>query len=138
MMRQGHHIPTPRNHIRFSLLLAWTIMCGLYLFEQKFYFKFKAERWWVLGSTIFLFVLIHLLSVKSGLLVLYVGLGTWILRIVFVKRQLKLGLILLLLTVSLPFLAYQLIPSFKNKVNYTKYDINMFFERGRRGILGLW
>ncbi len=128
LIKQGHHIPTPRNHIRYSLLLALAIVGGYLLWEKGFYLRSKSERRWILGATVFLFFFIHLLSVKSGLLVLYsagIALGF---RYVWVNKQWLIGLSVFGLIVLVPYLSYHLIPSFKNKMHYTIHDLLMFQE----------
>ena len=132
LIKQGHHIPTPRNHIRYSLLLALAIAGGYYLWEQKFVLWYRWERGLIGGLTLFLLLFIHLLSVKSGLLVLYVGILVWSCRYLVAGRQLALGLGLLLLLIVIPIAAYYLIPSFKNKIHYTLHDLLMF-QQGEGG-----
>ncbi len=132
MIRKGHHIPTPRNHIRFSMLLAWSIIGWVFLFQKSFRSKTN-ERFWIAGATLYLFVFIHVLSVKSGLLILYIGLFTFLARYVWVERKWLIGSTGILLMLVVPILAYQFIPSFKNKIDYTRYDLMMFW-RGEGGV----
>ena len=42
------------------------------------------------------------------------------------KKRIQFGLIGLLLTVSVPFLAYRFVPSFHNKINYARWDFLMY------------
>lgn len=126
LIRQGHHIPTPRNHIRYSLLLAWAIIGGLYLSEQTYYWRWQWERWLIRMLTLFLFIAIHLLVVKSGIVVLYVGLVVWAIRYLVVKRSWALGLLMLGSVAIAPTLAYQYHTGFRNKVIYFIHDMKMF------------
>ncbi len=125
-IKRGQHIPTPKNHIRYSLLVASTIMGGIFFLFGTFQQKYKWERWLVILLTVFLFVFIHLLSVKSGLLVLYASLSFGLLQFIWLEKQVLKGLLGLLCLFLLPFLAYKTIPSFKNKVQYFEYDIKMY------------
>ncbi|MCB0375822.1 MAG: O-antigen ligase family protein, partial [Sinomicrobium sp.] len=122
LMKQGQPMPTPGNHIRFSMMLAYGVVCGAYLYWKKWYWKFHWERKLLLALSIFLFLFMHLLSVRSGLLVIYsCGLvmgGIY----AFVSRRYWIAACIILGIVMTPLLAYYLIPSFKAKVEYMSYD----------------
>ncbi len=134
---RGGHLPTPSNHIRFSLMLALTILGGIALWVDDFSFQTKKEE--VAGPpirnpqstirnllTLFLFAFIHVLSVRSGLISLYIALlalGVWF---VLVKKRYLLGLAGIVGVVALPMVAYFTVPSFKAKVNYARWDYLQF------------
>lgn len=123
---RGGHLPTPSNHIRFSLMLALAILGGAALWSERFHLKSFNERWLIGGLTLFLFAFIHVLSVRSGLVSLYIGLfaiGGWF---ILVKKKYVLGLAGIAAIVALPVLAYLTIPSFKLKVDYAKWDYLQF------------
>ncbi|MEM1214887.1 MAG: O-antigen ligase family protein [Bacteroidota bacterium] len=126
ILRRGHHIPTPRNHIRYSLLLAWGIVVGVHVYAEDWRLRYAWEPKIVLGITLYLFFFIHLLSVKSGLLILYICLLWMVLRWTAERRSLAYGLLALAGLVLVPILANYLIPSFANKVDYFLYDIHQF------------
>lgn len=128
LIKQGHHIPTPRSHIRYSLLSAWAVMCGIYLYLQKYTLRYKWERWCIAVATVFLIISLHILSVKSGLLLLYCSLGFALLQYIWISRAYVPGLIGLVLLVSLPIVAFNTMPSFKNKINYFIHDMIMFTD----------
>lgn len=121
-LEHGRPIPTPIHHIRFSLLIAFTIVIGWWLMMKRVVYKFSWERWLILGLTVFLFVFIHILSVRSGIAVLYLTLFCLSLQYVFKTRRYLLGFSVILLIVAAPFVAYQVIPSFKNRIDYAVYD----------------
>ena len=125
-IKLGHHIPTPGNHIRYSLLVAWAIMGGIYLLIEGYYYRFRQERWLIAGLVLFLFLFLHLLSVKSGLLVLYICLAFGIVQYIWKQKAYLLGALGLGLLVSVPIIAHQTIPTFKNKITYFMYDMSMF------------
>lgn len=125
---RGQSIPTPRNHIRFSLVLALSILAGINLYMEKFYLKYPWERRLILGVTVFLFLFIHVLSVRSGLLVLYVALFLWCIRYIIQSRRFGLGFSVLTGMAVLPIAAYMFLPSFQMKVHYAIWDIKMYLE----------
>ncbi len=144
---RGGHLTTPSNHIRFSLMLALTILGGGALWAENFSLKPNPSQvskdseirnpqsairnpvirnWVVGGLTLFLFAFIHVLSVRSGLASLYLALlalGAWF---VFVKKRYLLGLAGIAGVVALPLLAYLAVPSFKAKVDYARWDYLQF------------
>ncbi|MCB0636152.1 MAG: O-antigen ligase family protein, partial [Lewinella sp.] len=126
LLRQGHHIPTPRNHIRYSLFTAWAVIGGIYLWYHRFYVWRPGERWLIGGMTIFLFLFLHLLSVKSGLLVLYLCLGLGLLQYAWRRRAYMVALIGIGGLVLLPMLAYRMVPSFQSKIDYFIHDLTQW------------
>jgi len=127
-LSRGGAIPTPGNHIRFSLILAFSVLAGASLYWTRVQLKYAFERRLVLLLTLFLFVFMHVLSVRSGLLVLYISIGLLLLRYIFFSRRYVVGLIGMVVLLLLPILAYKTVPSFKNKLAYMEYDLKMYLS----------
>ncbi len=127
-MRKGQPIPTPGNHIRFSLMLAFAVLVGAMLWMRGFYWRFRWERHFILLLTGFIFLFLHILSVRSGLLVLYLSIAFLAMRYIWKERRWLQGLSILAILVLLPWLAYQFIPSFQSKVNYARHDLGMYLK----------
>lgn len=125
-MLRGQAIPTPRNHIRYSLLMAIGIISGAYLYQKNYHWKYLWERQLILGITIFLFFFIHVLSVRSGLLMLYLSLFVLLLFYIYRSRRYAVATIALIALTSIPFLAYYSVPSFKAKIDYARWDMKMY------------
>lgn len=128
LIKEGRPIPTPRNHIRFSLLLAYGILGGGYLYYRRFKWRYDWERPLLLGITIFLFLFMHFLSVRTGLAALYLGTLTLLVRYVYVYRRYGVAIGVLAGLFLLPVVGYHTIPSFRNKVNYMRWDWKMYRE----------
>ena len=129
LIKQGKSIPSPVNHIRYSVLVAYGIICGTYLWYKKFYWQFKWERHLILGLTIFLFLFLHLFAVRSGLLVLYATLFVMTIYLMIRSKRLWLGAIVLAVIILTPILSYKYVPSFQAKVLYMDYD-RWVYQRG--------
>ena len=127
-MRMGQAIPTIGNHIRFSLMLALAILGGALLWHHQFFWKNKRERWLILAMTLFLFAFIHVLSVRSGLLVLYLSIAFLAARYIWLQKRWFAGTLVLASLFILPWGAYQLIPSFKAKIDYSRHDLSMYWK----------
>ncbi|MEK7256713.1 MAG: O-antigen ligase family protein, partial [Bacteroidota bacterium] len=125
---RGGHLPTPSNHIRFSLTLAIAILGGVAVWAEKFYFRHPFERWLTGGLTVFLFIFIHILSVRSGILALYLALFVLALHTVFARKKYLLGLGVILTLAVLPILAYHTLPSFQRKIEYARWDFLQYLQ----------
>lgn len=122
LMGKGKPIPTPVNHIRFSLALAFSILAGATLYYHGFFLRYRWERFFILFITIFLFFVIHLLSVRSGLIALYSCLTFYVLRYIFLTKSYISGAAIMLLLLLAPVVAYKTIPSFRTKYHYMVWD----------------
>ena len=129
LLATGKHIPVPRNHIRFSLLLAIAILGGFNLIAEGYFFKAKWEQWLIRILLVLLFLSIHILSVRSGIAVLYVGILFGIIRYVIIEKQYLKGILSMLFIACIPLASYFLIPSFQTKINYFRWDVISYFNK---------
>lgn len=127
-IQKGKTIPTPMNHIRYSLMIAFSVLSGAVLWWKGFYIKYAYERYWIAGVTIFLFVFIHILSVRSGLLILYLSIFLLVFRFIFISQKFFLGLGMIVGLCIFGFFALETIPSLKSKVNYMRYDFEQYLK----------
>ena len=126
LLKQGQPMPTPGNHIRFSVMVALAIVIGIHLLKERFYFFSPAEQKIIAGITFVLFCFLHLLSVRTGLSALYFALFVLMLHH-FIKSKKYLPILLgIVLLTTIPLAAYYFIPSFKTKIGYMKYDLFMY------------
>ena len=119
---RGQPIPVPRQHVRFSLVVATAIMSGAWLWRQRFYVRYTWERKALAGALVFLFLFIHILSVRGGLAVLYAALVISILWYVQQTKKWLAGVATLASLVVLLWAAMEVIPSLRQRVAYMKYD----------------
>ena len=126
---QGNAIPMPFSHIRYTLMLAFAFFCCWFLLEKKRVFFSLNEKWLQLFLLAFLFVALHVLSVRSALLALYLGIFFMLFRFIFIEKKFLLAIISLLLIIVIPYTATKFIPSLQNKLEYMHYDMNQF-EKG--------
>ncbi len=129
LLEQGKAIPTPANHIRYALLQVVAFCASVYwgwlhrghLNQPRITLFFKV-------SSIFLFVFIHFLAVRSGLFSLYLIIVSMGVPYLFKKRAYVTLLLFLAGVILLPFLGMKLIPSLKKKIEYVYYDVDMFLK----------
>jgi O-antigen ligase len=133
LLRQGQSVPVPRNHIRFNLILATGIVVLAWLRSQDFFLKYPLERTMQWIMLIFMFLFIHVLAVRSGLVALYLAIFIGLFWYVVKSKRWWTGL----LTVSLIgfFLAFvtQNVPSFKQKMDYMRWDFGQYKEAKGNG-----
>ena len=124
--RQGTQIPMPFSHIRYTLMLAFSFFCAVYLLKENQFIRSANEKWLQIVYALFVFAALHILSVRSGLLALYLGIFFLALTEIFRRKQLLLGAFIILLIAALPFGAYRLVPSLHNKIDYMRYDLEQY------------
>jgi len=119
-------LEVPFNHIRFSLMLSFSTLVSFYFYREKLRLFVKWEPRFYLGISLFLFVFLHILSVRSGILSFYLG-AAWML-ILFIKqsRHRKKASLLLFLLLGIPILAYFSVPTFHNKMEYMRHDLMQY------------
>ena len=113
----GSSIPVPFSHIRYTLLLVFSLFCLIWLWEERII----AMRSLLLIAALFFFIVIHVLSSRSGWLALYAGMLFYFFVYIYRSRRYLTGLAMLIALIGLPFLFYHLIPSFHNKIDYMRY-----------------
>lgn len=128
LLKRGQHMATPCNHIRFSQLVALSVLAGWYLVKIQYSRGVGAHGIIIKILTVILFLSIHILSVKTGIVGLYAALFFLAIRHIYTTRNYKVGVAILATMILLPLVAYKTIPSFNRKVHYTFYDLQMYGE----------
>lgn len=124
-------IPTPINHIRYSLMIAFAIAIGLHSVIHKIYFYFKWEPLLLFAISVFLLGFLHLLAVRSGILAAYIVIFVYLMYLLVSRRQYLWGAILLILLFAIPITAYQSMPTLQNKIKYMFYDFQQFYYHSK-------
>lgn len=116
-------IDTPGSHVRFSLMIAFSIFTGIYLIQQQFLKAYRLIYISTIIFTLFLIVYIHILAVRSGIVAFYLSIGYIVLYSIFNTKNYKVGFVLLALLIAAPFTVLKLFPTLQNKYNYTQYSL---------------
>ncbi len=129
---RGQAMPTPSNHIRFSLALSFAVFVAVFLAYKKFYWRYIWERKLLWFFAAFFFFFVHFLSVRSGLLSLYAAFIFLAFRQIFsrssskcLRRSMAASLVVVFL---LPLVAYHFLPAFQKKVDYMRWDLQQYFS----------
>lgn len=124
--RLGQVLPTPGMHIHFSLMAAFSVAIAWELIRQGFHWRYaRAERGLQAALLLFLIVFLHILAVRSGLVVLYLILLYLLAYYILAGRRYWIGLVIVLFMGGSIALAYQYVPTLRNKVDYTLYNLHM-------------
>ena len=125
--KTGKTIPTPILHIRYSYFISLALLIGfaLYLRRSQLHPLVRRILPFALGL---LFLFLHVLAVRSGLLAFYAGfiLFAMVAGKKYLRPQYLIGAVTGFLIVLV--LAVNFIPSLKNKWQYTRHDLKMFLQ----------
>jgi len=123
---RGNPIPVPRSHVRFSLILATSILAGAWLWFRGFYWRRAWEKKALAAGVLFLFLFLHVLSVRGGIFSLYAALLFGLLRYIWKSKKWLTGLAALGTMVAGLWIATETVPSLKMRIAYMKYDWERF------------
>ncbi len=117
----GGSLPTPSPHLRYSIIIAISMILCLFFAVENYTLRFRWERWAYAFLAVYFFFFLHILSVRSGIVLGYAGI---VLFVVFYFRKLALWqkTALVLLVLLAPMIAYKTLRGFEQKINYTLYD----------------
>jgi O-antigen ligase len=115
-------MPTPLNHVRFSLMVAM----AAYISYIIVYHEFIKEKWatiLMVFATLYLITFLHIYAVRSGLLAIYVLLIFEVLRMwILQKNRWPMFLLIGVSSITL-FTSIALFPTLTNKIKDTRADI---------------
>jgi len=125
-LTKGQPIPAPlRDHIRFSLEMAFAIVVGIYLWKQNFTFVNHKEKYMLGASLVFLIFFIHIFAVRSGILTLYIAIVVMIFHWLFTQKAYLKGLLALAGMAIFAVCAVQFIPSLHSRMSYFQYELDL-------------
>lgn len=110
------------DHIRISLAMAVSVLLAAYVGITS---NTKRCRYICMAYALLMVVFLHILSARTGLVALYVGVFTamaWHLW----KENKKVMIPALVALVLLPVLAYQFLPSFRHRMGFVRYDFGYY------------
>lgn len=124
-LKRGKSVPTPIDHIRFSMMLAYGCL-SIIAFLIKKINRPKKEKIFLISVSLFFFTMLHLLAVRTGIALLYSGFLFLIAYTIIRQKKYLQGVILLGLIILTPLVAYWTIPTIQNKVKYTLLDYSVW------------
>jgi hypothetical protein len=70
---KGGVLPTPTNHIRYSMIIASSLVLCFFFAIENWKLKYAWERWIYTSLSLYFFIFLHIVSVRTGLVVAYAG-----------------------------------------------------------------
>ncbi|GAB4254464.1 MAG: hypothetical protein Kow0027_20570 [Saprospiraceae bacterium] len=131
-------LPTPVNHVRYSLMVAFAILVGIHLFFN-FGFKHWSGKFFTFLLIAFLILYLHFLAVRSGIVGFYLSMFFIGIR-EFVERKKIRHTILAAFIVATSLTSFKYIPSLQKKYQVTcqsvlsilqKWEIENLSDNGR-------
>ena len=127
-------LPTPcyQDHVRFSMALALFFIWCIFFWP---WLQLNSMKWFISVTIAVIFIYLHILAAKSGLLAIYIFVAGWGFYISFVKK--KLAGILVIISIPLILIAAtKLIPTFSERKDYIGYAWDMLRTGDRSGKYG--
>jgi O-antigen ligase len=128
LIKQGQSVPVPANHVRYSLMVATGVFAAIWLFKNRFILRWSIEPYITASIGGFLFLFMHLLAVRSGLVVFYLSLAVMAIRLAWLRRNWWLAFMPIVMMTVVPLVMYLTLPSFQAKVGYVLWDWKMYIS----------
>lgn len=110
------------DHVQFSLLVFLTLVLMVKEWPRfRELFSVNAQIG-IGGMLVWLFIYLHILGAKTGLLLTYFGIVVYLVK----KAPVPAKIFALPMVFCLLYLAYLIFPTFKNRFHYTLYDFNQY------------
>lgn len=119
------------HHSYFGLLQAFSVLLGFDLLRRNapVHSPIEQKILWILIPINF--VLLHLFASRTGMICFYAGAGVYLLHSLVYSSKKGILLAVIALLLLIPVLSYYAIPSFKNRVNVTRWDLEQYFIEDR-------
>jgi len=128
LVSRGQAIPTPIEHVKYSMFNSYAGISGVILLTHKAKSIDHIYRWLFRIGVIFITILLHLLAVRTGLVIFYISLIILASRYAYQHGSIKVTALCVMAVIVLPFLAYFFLPTVKQKIGYMLYDWHQYAD----------
>lgn len=126
LIKTGSSIPVPmKDHVRYAQLEAFVFLGSIYWLINNQEKAWVKNTVFILSSLIFIYL--HILAVRTGILIAYAGLVCFFL-LYLKKLNLKQIILIISTAVIIPFIAIKTIPTLKSKIDYASWEWSMFIN----------
>lgn len=126
MYLESKIMPGPISHIRFSLLVVFGIYFIYYFIKNELAFKPTTERNVLIAIALFLCVFLHIYSVRSGILTLYVTTALVLFNHIWKSRNIKHLMVATSVIGCIGIGSFLLSPTMRNKLINTQQDVGVY------------
>jgi len=121
LISKGQSLYTPVQHVNYSLMIAFAAIISMIDFMER-------KNNWSLVAGFFLFVFIHVLAVRTGMVAMYAGLMALVFSYTLINKKYLQGLGMIVFCFAIPIIAYFCLPSFANKLDYMIWDLTQMIN----------
>ncbi len=114
--------PAYKDHIRFSIFIAWVVIWACFILPK---IRNKILKALLISALFYLSIYLHILAVRSGLLMLYSFAFVYVVFL-FLQRKFLLSSLLVLGSSLIVFTLFKTTPSFRGKLYYGMYSLNEY------------
>lgn len=129
LLSKGQAIPTPIEHVKYSMFNAYAAIAGLFLIRKETQSP-MALKVILIVAVAFIIFMLHFLAVRSGLVIFYVSILAYALIELVNGTSKRMALIILTGVLILPILTYKLSPTLQQKIGYMNYDWSQYQKDG--------
>jgi O-antigen ligase len=113
--------PLENDHVRFSWMVSAAVLTTAWF---AFRINYKPVKWIAAILVIWFVIYLHILAARTGLICFYIELAITLVWLVTRNRWKMLAALLIIPLITV--IAYFLLPTFKNRLSYFKYDMDYF------------
>lgn len=114
------------SHIYYSMIAAFAVWVGVYLYKNPIILWKPIEKKIFLGLSIFLGICLHIFTARTGLVAFYASFLVFILYDIMQRKQYKTGIMLLSTLITVFVLAAFLHKGFQDRIINTYIDLNKY------------
>ena len=116
-----------QDYVRFS----WMVMIGVLIAFRSFaLIRSRLSKYILIALIVFFIIYLHILAAKTGLLCLYACAIVYMIDLMIRQRKWKTGLAWMAAAVMIIFVAYQSLPTLRNRVQYVRFDFSLYSKNG--------
>jgi|GEM_PF-1212661 len=117
----GQSVVTPIEHVKYSMMVAHAAITAWVLYRHD-HANSSSSRWLVLLAAVLLAALLHIMAIRTGLVIFYVSLVLLAIFYLLRKRDRMLGVIMMIGAIAIPLVAIEVVPTLKQKIGYMLHD----------------
>lgn len=121
LLAKGQAIPTPIEHVKYSMFNAYAAMSGIILWREGRHSN-THQLWLLRIATVSIVILLHVLAVRTGLIIFYISALTYLGLKTFREGDKRKLIVFIASSFIIPIVALNTIPSLQQKIAYMKYD----------------
>lgn len=111
------------HHIYLGLFLAFSVLLAAYWALQS-----QGKMRWIFSLLALLnFLLVHLITSRTGFFSLYIGLMTAAVYYLISQRKILFGMSLMVVCIGLIIFAMKFVPTVKSRVEIMRWELNEFY-----------